>query len=356
MDLKKLSLPQRLAAGCGCVAVLAVLSALALFILLGAWQRSNMRRASDRAPAGWADSIRALGRLPDLAGLTPARGEPGDGAGVVHDSALAWRGGSVEDAFGAIVGLRAVVTADDSAAWRRVAADTSLDRFVAAARRQDWRALDRALASEPLARRNLLALPMPRFAPARNAARALVIRAMVRLGRGEVAGARTDLAAATGLGEQMFRHEPTIIGSLVGRAIVSSAMRGWERYADRTRDTALARRATAIREWAARRPGSASSTLMNAPDTALVLARDTSLALGMRSEAFRGVLNSWVFLPRGIVFGPPSDTREALRAMADHPAGGDAATLAGIAAATADRMRFFGIFTLMRESNYGAGR
>ncbi len=349
MDLKKLTMPQRLAAGCGCVVVLAALAAVALIVVMGAWQRDNMRRARDRAPAGWTDSLRSLGRAPDLAGLVLPRTEPGDGSGVAHDSAQTWRGGNVEDAFSALVGVRPA-TAEDSSAWRRVAADTSLDRFVAAAQRQDWRALDRALAGAPVARENLLAIPVARFAPIRSASRALVIRAVIRLQRGDRAGARTDLGAATGLGEQLFRHEPTLVGSLVGRAAISSAMRGWELYAARVRDTTLASRALAVREWAARRPGSLAGTLLSAPDSALALARDGTLSLGMRGQALQSVLTGWVFLPRGILFGPPAATREALLAIAAGP--GDAATLGAIAARTAGRMRFFGIFTLMREAGY----
>ena len=346
MALQKLTFTQRLAAGCGCVTFLVVMLLVLGYVFISAWQKDRAGRALRDAPANWTDSIRAAGRLPDLTGLAQLRYDSGDAAAAAR--ALPRRPG-IELAYRAIVGLRQA-TAEDSAQWRAIMADTSLDTFVALARRAQWRALEVTLAeADSATRRNLFRMPLPRIGNARDASRALVIRAMMRLQRGDRAGARGDLAAVTALGEQAARYEPSMLGNLIGRAQLSSAARGWERYAVRTGDSALAARARGLLAWAALRPQS-TWLMMYAPDSALALAADTTLALGIRGEALGQLLMGRALTPRGFVFGIPRRDLRAMRELAER-SGGDMATLTGIAIETARRIRFMGFMRLMRETN-----
>jgi len=351
MALKSLTTTQRLAAGCGCVTFLVVMLLVGGYVFLTAWQRDRARHELGAAPEGWMDSIRTGSRLPDLTGLTLDRTDSGDAAAALR--ALPSRP-RIELAYRAIVGLRAA-TAEDSARWREVMADTALNGVVAIARRQDYRALDVSLASaDSGARSNLLRMPVPNIGNpgignARDATRALVIRAMIRLRRGDRAGAREDLSAVTALGEQAARHEPTVLGNLIGRAQLSSAARGWERYAERTGDSALASRARDLLAWAARRPHSFSYRVMVAPDSALALARDSSLALGTRGEALSQLVVGRALTPHGFIFGMPRREMRALRELAAQSSG-DMATLTNIAIETAKRTRFMGFMRVLREA------
>ena len=346
MRLKDLSLSQRLAAGCGCVGVLVVLVTLLGYAGMSLWASSRARDRVRTAPPGWVDSIRAMARIPDLTGLQLERTDSGDGAAAAR--ALPPRRG-IDHAYRAAIGL-ATATAEDSARWREVAADTTLEAVVRIARRREWRAVEASLAGrDSLARHNILLFPVPNISLARDAVRALVIRAMVRLDRRDRAGARSDLAAATSVGEQTFRHEPTMLGTLIGRTQLSSAARGWERYATRTGDSAVERKAAVVVRWASGIPGAYTGLLLAQPDSALALATDTTLALGPRGDALTQVVASRALTPRGFVFGMPGRELERLEALA---ASGDPEfrQLATIAAETARRLRFFGVLKLLREA------
>ena len=348
MKLRDLTLTQRLAAGLGCVVILAILAVVVAYGVLQATARSRARRQLAEAPPGWADSLRGFARLPALGDLALEHDLNGDGSAVAYDPSRRWTGPDVEMAYRALMGLHA--GREDSAAWRTVAADTGLDRFVTAARMRRWDALDRVLTATPAAASNILAVPTPSLAAIRNASRALVIRGLVRVARGDRAGARTDLGAAMGLGRQMFAREPTVLGLLVGRAMIVSAAHGWERYAEATRDSVLAARAHAALRWEARWPQGAGGFLALAPDTALALARDTTLALGMRAEALRGVMDTWLLSPRGMLFGVERRQREAIRAFAaDRDR--DLARIAAAVAATADRINVWHLGELQREAS-----
>lgn len=352
LDLKRLTLTQRLAAGLGCVVVLAVLAVVVLYGVLQVAALSRARRHLAEAPSGWADSLRFFARLPALGGLSLPRDLDGEGAAAAHEAALRWSVPDVEPAYRALMGRQA--RAADSAVWRAVAADTGLDRFVRVARMRRWGALERLLAEAPEAGRNILALPTPAFGAIRDATRALIIRGLVRLSRGERARARGDLGAATGLGQQMFSREPSVMGLLVGRSMIVSAAHGWERYAQATGDSALAARARAALAWEARWPMGAGAFLALAPDTALALARDTSLALALRAEALRGVMDSWLLTPRGMLFGVERRYRDAIRVFTTDP-DRDLARLAIAIAATADRIDVWHLGELQRDAA-GASR
>jgi hypothetical protein len=347
VDLKSLSLPQRLLAGAGCVVVLAVIAAAALYIYLDRRAARDIAADLTSAGPGWADSLRAAGRLPDFGDLAAARTDSADGAWVVYDTARAYRREGVEHAYRAIVGSD-VATATDSAVWRALARDTSLDAWASAARAMRWDATDRLLANaRPGMRPNIMLLPIPHYVPARTAARALVIRGLVRLDRRDLVGARADLAAATGLGAQMTRREPVYFGTLVGRTILASGLTGWLRYAALTRDTALATRVTGLRDWAVARPA-ASRALMAAPDTAFAIAADTTLTLGVRTYGLEQLLAVWVVRPRGLIFGPPRSVVRRMDRLAED-ADPDMAAMARLAAGTARRLNLFGLRGLLSD-------
>ena len=348
MRLDQLTLPQRLLAGLGCVVVLLFLGVVAL---LAIWQaRANLAMEHERsaAPEGWADSLRAFGRIPDLAGLLPAATDSADGAWAVYDSTRTWRVTGAEHAYRARTGS---IQADaaDSALWRRIATDTALDAYARAARAASWHATDRALAMAPeAARRNFMLFREPQYTSVRDAGRALVTRALMRLDRGDRAGARADIAAATGLGFQMLRHEPGYIGFLVGRATLASGLHGWSVYATATHDSTLGARVEELRARFAARPGASSGLLMVETDTAISIVRDGGLAPGLRFFAVGQMLAGSAMRPTGLLFGPPRRARAAIRDLARDP-DPDVARLGEIADRTAGRMNAFGFPGLMRE-------
>jgi hypothetical protein len=327
-----------------------VLAVLAIAVLLFAWDRRAARAAAaelDTAPPGWADSVRIAGRMPDLGDFAVPRTDSGDGAWVVYDTTRLFRLAGVEHGYRALIG-RDTANAADSTLWRALATDTLLDAWAAAARAQRWSATERLLATLPAGTPPTLLLPpLPQYGPARDAGRALVIRGLQRLQRGDRAGARADLAAATGLGAQMVRREPTYLGTLIGRAAIASGLSGWQRYGVVTGDTALASRATRLRDWATSRPGATGGLLLAAPDTAIAIASDTSLALGTRTFAMEQLLAAWFLRPRGLVFGPPARVKAALAALAADP-DPDMARMGAIAVGTAARLNLFGLPALMR--------
>jgi len=348
VDLKSLSLPQRLLAGAGCIVVLLLIALVAIFIW---WERAAsaaVERDLRGAPAGWTDSLRIAGRVPDPGDLARPRTDSGDGAWVVYDTARAFQLAGIQHAYRARVGTE-TATAADSAIWAALAADTALDRWAAAAGTRDWDATTRLLAMRPGARTNVVLMPVPSYVPARDAARALVIRGLGRLQRGDRAGARADLAAATGLGFQLVRHEPTFIGLLVGHAIAASGATGWQRFAQATRDTALAAQADRLRAWAALRPAGTTGLLAAAPDSAVAIARDTSLALGIRVFALEQVLAGWFVRPRGLVFGPPARVMRTLESFTADP-DPDMRRMAEVTLGTARRLNLFGLQGLTRET------
>jgi hypothetical protein len=356
MDLKSLSLPERVAAGAGCVVVLAAIAAGVLYGVFEFRATALLREDLARAPAGWAAALRTWGQAPVLTGLVAARTDAGDGATEAHDTTRAWRLPGIETAYRALSGGPETATSADSAIWSKVDNDTSLDRFVRLARRREWRALDAVLAlGDSTVRRNVLAMPMPKYGDLRNASRALVIRAIMRLDRGDRDGARADLGATMAIGEQLFRREPSLIGTIIGRSIMGSGANGWARWARDAHDSVLGARAMAVREWAGAAPGSVAEYLIAAPDTALTFAQDTALALGMRAEGLNDILLGYMARPRGSMFGVPSRYRAALRALSRDP-DGDLARLAAMTAATASRINFRGLSDLQRESQPAGAR
>ena len=348
MDIRNLSLPKRLLAGLGCVTVLVLLVAVALLFHLDRKAANRARQDLAQAAPGWMDSLRATGRLPDLTGLVSPSTDATDGAWAVYDTTLSISRVGVDHAYRALTGTD-TATAADSALWVELAADTTLDRWAAAAGASRWDATTRVLATHPAGSvPNILLLPAPDYFRVRNAVRALVIRGIMRLQRRDQDGARADFAAATGIGLRMARREPTYLGFLMGRVAIASGLAGWQRYAAATRDTALAARVTRLQPWAQTRPVSAGP-LMAAPDSALVIAADTGLALGVRTLGLEQALAAWVVRPRALVFGPPRRSLRALDAFAADP-DPDMAAMARLFAGTAHRLNLFRVWGLVRET------
>lgn len=356
MSLQSLSPIQRLLAGAGCVVLLVVLLG---GVGLAFWSLAREERiaASVRdLPAGWLDTVRAATRIPDVAGLTLARTDPEDGAGAMRDTAGMRVPAGVDHAYRALIGT-AEANAADSAVWRALDTSTALDRWVTAARRTEWRALDRTLAAadSAVATRNLFALPLPSFNLVRRAGYGLVLRGLRRAQRGDGAGARTDLGAAMALGEQLARREPTMMGVMVGRAVMSASATGWLRLGERAHDGALVARAAAVKAWATWRPQFLGSALGALPDSAIALARDTTVALGVRVFAMEQMLLGALVRPWRLFVGPSRAVRDALRDL-ERDRDPDAARMAAIASATAGRLNALGARGLMREIGGGAAR
>jgi hypothetical protein len=326
---------RRVGIALGIVALILAFAAAGLYWWADRAMTAGHRLALARAPQGWLDSMRATARVPDLTALALPRTTDGDGSAAAYDPALRWTPPpEFRTAYGALTRGRPA-TATDSAVWRAVAADAALDRFVAAARLRGWDATARATSGADSA--NLFGVEMPRSSGARDACEGLVMRAQVRLGRRDVAGARTDLAAAVALGEQMARREPTLLGALTGKRILAEALRAYAALAAASGDSARARAAGTAEAWAANRRSTNLTLLEAATDSALALAADTTVPLGWRGEALAAILFSDLLRVRGLVFGVPASTIDAIRPLADDR-DPDFARLARVALATAARI------------------
>jgi hypothetical protein len=293
------------------------------------------RLALARAPQGWLAAMRASARVPELSAFALPRTVDGDGSAAAYDSAQRWKSPpQFPAAYESLTGGRPAGAAD-SAVWRAVATDTALDRLVAAARRRSWDATVRATLGADST--DLFAVAAPRAGDALRGCQGLIMRARLRLARHDLAGARTDLAAAVAIGEQMARREPTLVGALAGQRILAEALGAYGALAAASRDSGLARAAGAAEAWAGTRRGTDLTLLEAAPESALVLAADPTVPLGWRGEALAAVLFSDLTRLRGLVFGVPASTLDALRAFATDR-DPDFARLARVALATADRI------------------
>jgi hypothetical protein len=275
--------------------------------------------------AGWMDTLRARARLPDLSDLMLARTDTGDASLVLYDTTVSWKApAGLDSAYAALVGPRRAVAAD-SALWHTVAADTSLDRLVAAARRREWRAFDHSFRAQPGTAQSsgfsFWTMPIPRYSRMPSGAQGLALRAAMRVGRGNRAGARTDLAAALGLGEHIVREEPYLIGGLIGRRLIRVALRGYADYAAVTRDTALGRHVAELRARSDPRSRVQTAWLATMPESALAFAADTTVPLGWRTEAVAVVVGRALTRPRSVLFGAPRQLLTALDSLAGGSAG-----------------------------------
>jgi hypothetical protein len=284
---------------------------------------------------GWYDSLRLLGRAPDVAGVALERTAEGDGSALVYDSASQWRSPlDVTPLYGAVTRHRPV-SAADSASWRRLASDPGLDRVVAAARMREWRATSRATAGDSAW---VWGLRLPAFGAQTQAMEALILRAYWRAAHRDQAGARTDLGAVIALGALQARREPTIVGAMVGRRWVRDGARACAELADRSADSARAGRCRRLFDESAHPAWMAFGALQARPDTAALLAADTALPLAWRAEAVQALALRSLLRLRGLVFGIPRADVARLEPFLED-ADPDLARLALVTRRTAEGLR-----------------
>ncbi len=300
--------------------------------------KAYSQRELGASPAGWQDSIRYAGHLPDLTGLAAERSDSGDGAQLLWDSSLQWNPPQDFGLAFARLFSDSAATAADTALWAAVARDTALGRLARFALRREWRGLDRALAATPRDS-SLLALALPRIVPVLALERGVLLRGLWRLRQRDLAGARADFGAVTALGEHIVRSEPTLLAVFGGRRMIANGARGWERLAAATRDTALASRAAAARAWGLSRGGRYSLLLEHVPQEAVHVARDTTLVLGVRADAMMWIGFGQYTRPTFMVRGMGQQRRAELLALAANPDPA-IARLAALALGDADRLSF----------------
>jgi hypothetical protein len=286
-------------------------------------------------PPGWMDVLRGRAMPPASARmLAPLRQDAADGSAIVYDTVKgAWDRVALDsviphwDAGKSTVG--------DSLAWDEVLNDPSLDRWARAAAAARWDMLPRVVAhSREGAEHDIFLLQPAHFRRVLSAGRALALRARLRFGRGARADARADGAAVLGLGLQVVDGDPTPEGFISGRALVHEGSLVLQRIGDATRDTLLARRSAEAAAWSESSTAQGWFIFAAAPDSALALARDSSLGMGFRAAAMAGAIGGPLLRPRGLLAGPPRRVLDALDTLAV-AADGRARPLAALAARTA---------------------
>lgn len=325
------------------VGLLAVVLAVASTGLYWLFDRVMADQQERDVRSGWVDIMRAEGRVPDLAGLALERTVEGDGSALAYDSAAFWRPErDVTPLFGGVTRHRPIAPRD-SALWRRLASDTGLDRVVAAARMRTWNATVRAAPGDSTW---VWGLRFPAFAAFRQAMQALIVRAYWRAVHRDDAGSRADLGAVLALGDQMARREPTAPGSQFGRSWIRDAARACAELADRTADSARARRCRALFAASAR-PAFFVGSLHARPDTAALVAADTTLPLSWRAEALQALALRSLARMRGLVFGIPRADVARVEPFLHDP-DPDVARIAALTQRTAERMRHLSIRDRLR--------
>jgi len=285
------------------------------------------RQMLSQAGPGWMDAFRRTYRVPPLQGLVLPRTSDGDGSAAFYEAASAWRPPR---------GPKGAQPAADSAEWLRVAGDPKLDRVVAAAGLRGWDAAARALPHGDST--SFLSFRPPPFASMRVALQGLRVRADQRLAKHDLKGARTDLAALIGLGDQMLRHEITLTGLTAGSQAVRLALPGYLELARQSGDSAAVTQLNEVQAWAAYRPtlGTNPVLYLAVPDSAFAMATDSSLALGWRQFMLYAYVAGQLSSPRAVAFGVPQPALDRLAPLA-RDANPDVARLGSVARGTLER-------------------
>ena len=308
----------------GCASVAFVLMLVAVGAIMW-WMLRRERRETQEAqrlPAGWMDSVRARYRLPpEVSQAALPHTEDGDAAALLGVGLSGGRDSvsRLRTRASTLLAQGEAITAEDSATIRATFADTTLDRFVRAARQRRYQPqlprLDTAASG--------LYPPFgsgPRIANLSWVSRAVVglaLRVRARLDRRDLSTARTEIGALIGVGELMYQSEVTWLGLMVARTAIREGARGLERYAAMARDSAAAARVMAIRAWVSNRDRwSYFGAIYRYPDSALALAADRSVPRGLRTEALGvGVQGSMLASAWRLVWGPPGRTLASVRAL-----------------------------------------
>ena len=282
-----------------------------------------LREALAEAPPGWMDSIRTIAPLPAaVSALVLPRTEDGDAAALVQLATAGTTWSPNDDVETAYQRMRdgEEATSADSAVWLAIAADTVLDRLVAAARHTRWNGMDLMLRygdvgpGEDLF--ELRALPYRELLAAGHQ---LAIRARIRLAGGDRQVALEDLQTIMGLGEHMARRHPG--GVWVGSKLVSIAAKELGHYAQVVGDAALADAAGLAQAWADADADAVVSwfALGAEPDSALALVHDPTLPLGRRCSMLLSYTLVRSMRPRVMLFGFPRQVSDELDRLATDP-------------------------------------
>jgi hypothetical protein len=266
-------------------------------------------------PKGWMDSIRAVRTLPaEVERVALPMTEDGNaaplllGGGHSVDWGLAMHAQSV---YNGLV-LRHVVSPADSMQWKAIALDSTLDRYVRAARQRRYEPLETLLArSDSSARHNFFAMAVPRFGQTKGVAYGLAVRSRWRRTHVDRRGADQDVAAIFRLGAQLYRRDPTLIGCLVGQAIVGVGA------VELPAGPAVGEIGNWMRH--ARRAAQYSRLLQLFPDSAVAVAADTAMPLCWRTEALASLVYGDLIHPRRAVFGPSRATAARLEPFTRDP-------------------------------------
>jgi hypothetical protein len=258
---------------------------------------------------GWFDTLRAQGRRLDVAGLALERTNAGDGAALVYDT-VPWgpAPAGLTTLYGGVTRHRPLGAAD-SALWRRLAVEPGLERVVTLARMREWRATARATAADSTW---IWGMRPPALRPERDALEALILRAYWRAGHRDPEGARADLGAVFAIGDLQSRREPGVAGAVAGLQWVREAARACAELADRDAESARAARCRGLSDAGPRPEVARFGALHARPDTAALVAADTSLLLAWRAEALEALALRSLLRPRGILFGIPRAHAAAL--------------------------------------------
>lgn len=313
--------------GCATVAFVLMLVAVGGIMAWMIRREANLGRAALAPPAGWRDSLRARFTLPpEVVRLALPRTGDADAAELLG---VGVPGGGLDSALRLRIFANNHVrngeplTPQDSATMRATFADSTLDRFVLAARQRRYEArlpdLD-SIGKE-------LYPPIGSGPKIRNLSRVnrastgLTLRIRARLERRELVPARAEIGALFGVAALMWHGETTYFGLQVARRLVGDGARELKRYALVARDTAAAARAAVLEQWASRpRTRPYISFTYAYPDTALVVAADTTLPRGVRAEALGiGVMGSALSSLTRMIFGPPGRALRAVRALERDP-------------------------------------
>ncbi len=333
------------------VALVAVGSAV-IWTIDGRMVREQ-RDALAHAPPGWMDSLRTNATLPaEVEALVLPRTEDGDAAALVQRSTngtVSLPQADVEEAYQRLYNGEEATSAD-SVVWLAVAADTTLDLLVTAARHSRWRGVElsvpEGLTAETVGLFDLRSLDDWALS---GAGHRLAIRARVRLVGGDRRGAYEDLQAIMGLGELMERRHMSLYR--VGSMFVSIAAKELGHYSQVVGDTALARAAGSAEAWAEAEKVVGWYALGAAPDSALALAQDPTLLLGWRGRALLTFTFARSRRLRVRLFGFPKHVTDELERLAGDP-DPDFAHFAQVVSRTVDGFNDLSLLQRYAEERY----
>ena len=328
---------RRIGVALGIVAVILAFAAGGLYWWADRALTAGHRLALARAPAGLArlHAHHRPGARPRRL-RAPAHGA-GDGSAAAYDSTLRWTPPPrFRDAYGMLTRDRPAGAAD-SALWRAVAADATLDRFVAAARQRGWDATSRGPSGAPTPPTSSASScrgPAAPASPARasSCGRWCAWRGTTPPARGPTWRPRWRSASRWRAASRRCSAPSPASASWPRRSAPTAS-------SPRPPATPAWRAPRARRQaWAAGRRGTNLTLLEAAPDSALVLAADTHRAARLARRGARPPRSSPTCCACGASSSAsPRPPSHALRPFV-RDRDPDLARLARVAVATAERI------------------